>query len=366
MFVTIIALLGVMFFHTMTFASSATVGDFSIEILSNASAVEPGEAFTYVVRVTNSSETPIEKLKINVEFDDNVEFLTATHDGEGGDRGTRWNDIDLGANTTREFRVGVRVLEDARHDESIDSIVYANGAMMQHSLRVLDPMEGKESVQLTAFVDKVMVSAGDRMTFTIRIHNLENRDERLDVRAELSHALTLMSASSKGQVMGASVIQWDDLLIDEDESVSLTFSARVPEDMVWSQLITTTVTAGSQRATVTLNVVAPTSPEETVASNSEETATPAVEPISSVERPDTVAIPQTGGETPYWWVPVAQASEPRLVAAVPTTSLQPTATVHSPFQKNPTSLHFVLAAASFGLVLGLIGGWKHLLVGHVR
>jgi hypothetical protein len=56
--------------------------------------------------------------------------------------------------------------------------------------------------------------------YAIRIDNEENYDRRIDVRAILDSDTTYVSASDSGRHTSR-IVRWDDLRIDEDETITL-------------------------------------------------------------------------------------------------------------------------------------------------
>lgn len=218
--------------------STSGTGDIEIDIDPDGDAVRPGEFIEFVIELENTRRNRI-TTDVRAEFDSDLDFQSASDDGEerSGDE-VLWEDVRIDGRDTEELTLRMRVRNNARIGRSLRLRVWADGnreeAIVVTSTRSRSNDDcdeddeddddcdlrsaGDVTVRITDSPDPF--EPGQQVRYAIRIDNDEDYDRRIDVRATLDSDTTYVSSSNNGRRTGR-VVRWDDLRIDEDESLTL-------------------------------------------------------------------------------------------------------------------------------------------------
>lgn len=88
-----------------------------------------------------------------------------------------------------------------------------------------DVSDADDELKLTVSSDDEAES-GDRITFTIRIENLDNDDQRVDISAKLDDDMTFVDATRGGDD-DEDTVEWDNLLVREGDTEEIELEVRV-------------------------------------------------------------------------------------------------------------------------------------------
>lgn len=230
--------------------TSTTSGNGDIEISMNkdGDGVRPGEFLRFIIRLENTRRSRV-TTDVRVEFASDLDYQSSSDDGEeiSSDE-VEWQDVRIDARDEEELELRMRVRSGARTGRSLRLRVYADGNTEDFSVVTSsrsrsndddcdedddDDCEdldrsGDVRVRITSSPDPF--EPGEQVHYAIRIDNEENFDRRIDVRATIDPDTTYVSASHSAERSGR-VIRWDDLRIDEDETISLLLNVYTDRDI---------------------------------------------------------------------------------------------------------------------------------------
>ena len=225
-----------------------------VELFSNKAQVEPTEPFTFVVRASNNGDNKVKGTDITVELAEGIEFLSAANKGKSSGNKIVWSNLEFDGDETRTFTASVRVTNDIAHQDGLTSIVYSEGSVHEHKIQVWDPHDGQEFMEVHAFTNNDEVEAGESIEYTVRVKNLADHDERIDIRAWIDSKTIFASASDGGVQYDRTLVQWDDVSFKQSEMKAFTLSVTAKEDILSKQNLRFAAKAGRGRKEVVSSV----------------------------------------------------------------------------------------------------------------
>jgi len=238
----------------------------TIELYTDKPQVEPGESFSFIVSIINHGTRRVNGIEATVDLDTSLTFLTASHRGKGDSNRITWKDMDIQGEESRTVTASVQVSDDAEHGESLFSTAYAEGAVFEHKLKVWDPDFTKEQFKLYAFSDTEEVVPGAKITYTLRVRNLADHDERATIEAYLDPKVSFESATEDGMQFEQSLAVWEHATFKQSETKSFEITVVVDDDARPGTAIRTSFMAGIDRREIVTGVVAPP-PKQSTGSN---------------------------------------------------------------------------------------------------
>lgn len=228
-----------------------------ISITDSSDPVEEDDLLTYTIRLENEEDDDI-RVDVVAELDDDVDFVSASDDGDEERGEVEWEDIRIDENEVKILTVTVRV-DDARDGQRLLFKVEANEETETEETRVDDDddddddNDSDEDIDITISDSKDPVREGDTVTYYITLENNENDDIEVDVRAELDDGMTFLSATYSGDE-DDDVVEWEDFELDEDETRTVAVTVRINNDVDDGDTLRLRVEAGDGSDTETTRV----------------------------------------------------------------------------------------------------------------
>ena len=236
----------------------------TVNLYSNKGQVEPTETFSFIVEINNYGKRRVTNVEVSVELAENLEFLSAANRGKKSGDKIVWKNIDIDGEETRTLTASVRATDDAEHGENLTSIAYAEGSVYEHTIKVFDPNHGREHVQLNLFAEEDEVIAGGKLGYTIRVKNLTNHKERIDVSVSMDPRASLASASDNGMQFTDTLIKWEDVAFNQSETKSFSLKVNVPDDVEPGSILRLSAQAGMDQKQVAVRIAAPVQTESSI------------------------------------------------------------------------------------------------------
>lgn len=208
-----------------------------LEIDPDEDEPEPGDRVEYRIRLTNEGTADLRDIDVIAELDDQMEFHDASGNGDEYGDDVEWRNLDLRAGQRLTLTLEIEVDDDADDGDSLRLRVRADAETESDSIRVRDDDDDDNDddddadirVSITETEDPVW--RGQVLTYYITLENREDDDVEIDVRALLDEDLVFLSANHGGERDGSDEVRWEDLEIDEDETVTLMLTVRIDDDV---------------------------------------------------------------------------------------------------------------------------------------
>ena len=205
--------------------------DIALRLSASEDQLKPDDIFTYTVRVQNKDDRRVNNLEVTLDLNDKFEFLSASNGGSESGQKVVWNNIEVNGNAKRELTVSLRVKDDVRDQDRLESTVFTEGVVAEDSIRIFDN-RGFELIAIHAFTDNVDVEAGGDITYTIRLRNEGDEDETIDMEALLDPRMKFGSATEGGELLEQHLVEWEDIFIEQNETKDITLTVEADEDKV--------------------------------------------------------------------------------------------------------------------------------------
>ncbi len=208
--------------------------DLTLTIKQSDSSVAPGDTVSYTIEIENNG-TSDETVDVTAFLDDDMEFVSASDDGDEDGDEVQWDNIDVNEDETETLTLRVRIPTSADDGDTVKLRVEANDEEKSKTTSIDDEDsnnddDGDEDVSITITDSDDTVEEGDTLSYTIRLENNSNDDQRVDVRAFLDENMTFVSATDSGDE-DSDEVEWNDILVREDQTKSLTLKVRVDNDV---------------------------------------------------------------------------------------------------------------------------------------
>lgn len=200
--------------------------DLTVSITDSDDEVDAGDTVTYRIRIVNSDDRDVD-VDVRAELDRDMIFVSASHDGEEDDDVVEWDDVNIDEDDDVVLKLTVRIRSGA--DGSVKLRVEADGEVDEERTRVRDRDDDDDDdrgIDLSVDDSGDPVRAGGTVTYRIRLKNTGNRDEEVDVRAELDRDMIFVSATDGGDEDDG-VVEWDDVEVDEDRTKTILLTVRM-------------------------------------------------------------------------------------------------------------------------------------------
>lgn len=209
--------------------------DIDIEISDGDDPVEEGDTIVYTIRVENNDNDD-QDVDVTAFLDEDMTYVSSSDDGdlENGDE-VQWEDFEIDEDSTETITLRVRLKDRADDGDTVRLRVEAGDAEATETTDIDDDSDDDDDdddddndgdVQVSISDSSDEVEPGDEFEYRIRIENDGNDDERVDVVAFLDDEMSFVSASDSGDESGDEV-EWQDILVREDASKTLTLRVRV-------------------------------------------------------------------------------------------------------------------------------------------
>lgn len=216
-------------------AGSQTDGDLTVS--TNRTTVEPGDRVTFTIRIRNDRSRDIET-DLNAFLDDDMEFDDASDDGEEieEDEEVEWQDIEIDEDDSETVTLEVRIDDSADDGDTLRVRFETDDDEVTVRLNVDDnddcacnddDDDNDADIEVSISESDDPVEQGDTITYRIRLTNNSNDDEETDVTALLDDDTTFVSASEGGSLEGNDEVEWSDIEVREDRTITLLLTVRV-------------------------------------------------------------------------------------------------------------------------------------------
>jgi uncharacterized repeat protein (TIGR01451 family) len=222
----------------------------SVDMFADRPQVEPGEPFVLKVEIENLNSKKVTDVDVTVELDENIEILSTSNRGSGGDGELSWTGLELKGHEVRTLTASARIAEDADQCDELTSTVYTEGAVFEHTVPVWDPDLNREPMHVFIAADSDEVMPGDTITYTIRVRNMGNEDGNVDVHAYIDPRTTFESASEEGEQFDETLVLWTRAPVEEDETSVFTVTVLVDDNVFPGAVLRFSALAGLGRQEV--------------------------------------------------------------------------------------------------------------------
>lgn len=203
--------------------------DIEISVEDSDDPVEPGDTVTYRIRIENNGNDD-EEIDVVATLDDDMTFVSATKGGDEDDGVVEWDDVEVDEDETETLLLTVRMRSSLDDGDTVSLRVRAAGRTETETTRIDDDSDDDDDddrdvdVSITEAQDPVR--EGEVITYRITVTNNENSRISTDVRAELDDEVSFTFASDGGDLRGDDEVEWENISIDRDRSVTLLLSVR--------------------------------------------------------------------------------------------------------------------------------------------
>lgn len=210
-----------------------------ISVTDGLKYAQPGEVLNYVVAVRNPTNSEREyDLRLQIPTDTSVEFVSGDHSSNR--QAISWNNQKIGPRGAREYKVSVRIKEDAQEFYTIRTRASAGAAIATDTTTVHTGVLPNAIVATTTDgLDEIV--PGALVTYDIGLENLTNQlATEVDVANALPSYLEFVDASEGGYWNGKNV-RWENLTVAPDGTRSLRVTGRVRSDAPIGERLRNTV-----------------------------------------------------------------------------------------------------------------------------
>jgi uncharacterized repeat protein (TIGR01451 family) len=232
----------------------------TLEVFADTPQVEPGEPFILKVAITNKGSRKVTGVNVTLETDERIEVFSAANRGSVSDTEVEWSDIELKAYETRTLSASARVDRSAQRGDVLTSTAYSEAAIFEHRLPVWAPNAGREPMHMFVSADVRAAEPGSTVTYALKVRNMGTRDEQVDVQAYIDPRTRFISASEGGEQFDETLVLFDRLVIEEDDTETLTVEVEVDPTLQPGTVLRFSAQSGIGRQELVLPVIAP-SPE---------------------------------------------------------------------------------------------------------
>ncbi len=207
-----------------------------LTVTDSPDPVEPGDTIRYTIKIENREDDDI-RVDIRAVLDPQVEFVSASDDGDEERDEVVWDDIRLDEDEEETVTLTVRVDDDADDGDTIRIEFTANDDEETETTRVDDDGDddddddtGDEDIDVSITDSRDPARVGDEVEYRITLQNDEDDDVEIKVIAELDEGMSFLDASNGGDEEEDDEIHWDDIEIDEDDDRTITLRVRINND----------------------------------------------------------------------------------------------------------------------------------------
>ncbi len=205
-----------------------------LTITDSPDPVEPGESIRYTIKIENMEDDDI-SVDIRAILDPQVDFISASNNGDEERNEVVWTNIDLDEDEDQTVTLTVRVDNGADDGDSIRLEVQANDDEDTETTRVDDDNDdddddddtGDEDIKISITDSDDPVEIGDTVEYRITLENNENDNVSIDVVAELDEGMSFLDASNGGDEESDDKVRWENIKIEEDDDRTITLKVRI-------------------------------------------------------------------------------------------------------------------------------------------
>ncbi|MDP6575091.1 MAG: hypothetical protein QF755_01185 [Candidatus Peribacteraceae bacterium] len=213
---------------TTTVQDGSTQQNLTLTLSDSQDPVEPCEAFTYTVRVTNLTANAASNKTVTLVLDNDVDYLNSSNGGTHNNSVVTWNNLSIAGNSTLSLTANVRTDCSADDNDILRSTAYVDSLNVSEDTRVDDGGSNNDDLELTITEDTPdPVEIGEILTYNIRVCNESNSDIETDVIAYMDNDTSFVSASDGGDDDNDDEVKWDNIDINDDDCEVLVLRVRV-------------------------------------------------------------------------------------------------------------------------------------------
>ena len=218
---------GIQATDTTTVQDGSTQTNLTLTLSDSEDPVEPCEAFTYTVRVTNLTTNAASNKTVTLALDNDVDYLNSSNGGTHSNSVVTWSNLSIAGNSTLSLTANVRADCSANDNEILRSTAYIDSLNASEDTRV-DDDDDDDDLELTITDDTPdPVEIGEILTYNIRVCNDSSTDIETDVTAFLDNDVSFVSASDGGDDEDDDEVKWDNIDINDDQCETLNLRVRV-------------------------------------------------------------------------------------------------------------------------------------------
>lgn len=227
----------------------------TLTIEDSPDPVEPCEQIRYTLRLTNNNSSSVTTdLLLSFQSND-LDFSSATDGGFENGNGARWNNLFVGANSSRTVQVTANVDCDARDGDTLRVTGTASNATAEATTRVDDDGGSNNDVEIDLSADEDEVEPGDELEYTIELTNDGDNRRCGDLELELDSDTSFLDATSNGDDESSRRVVWEDVCVDDDDEESFRATVRVRSSAEDGDELEATATWLNEEDDVTVDVV---------------------------------------------------------------------------------------------------------------
>ncbi len=218
---------------------------FAIQKTDNRSTVQPGENVTYTITVQNLSSTNASSVMVTDPMPSLFAFTSASDGGFLNGNTVTWNNLFIGANSSRTLTLQGQISPGASNGNVITNTASVNGVSATDTTVVQTGGGTGQSLAIDISDSPDPVRPDEVLTYTIRLTNLNsNTVSNLTMTQTLPGDVRFLSATDGGYSSGQSVT-WNNLTLSGNQTRTFTVSVRVDDDARDGQSLYTSAYAGN-------------------------------------------------------------------------------------------------------------------------
>jgi uncharacterized membrane protein len=228
----------------------------TVRITANETDVEPGDTVTYSIYLKNNGSSSRD-LDVRAELDDDLDFRSASNDGDEDDNEVTWDNIRVSARGSKTLTMKARVNSRADDGDDLTASVEVLGTNAEDDVdvtvdddnnddddcyyydsrgrRIYDEDECDDDNRDGDFTVRIIgnpsrVEAGGTVTYQIQVHNDSRYDDYVNIDADLDRDTTFLSASDNGDD-SRDTVEWNHLLVRGRETKTVQVTVRADRDL---------------------------------------------------------------------------------------------------------------------------------------
>ncbi len=239
-----------------TTIQGSTGNGLTLVIEDTPDPVEPCEQIRYTLRITNNNSTSTTTDLVLTFQNNDLDFSSATDGGFESGNGVRWNNLSIGANSSRTVQATANVDCDADDNETLRVTGTASSATAEATTRVDEDGSGNnDDIEIDLTSDEDEVEPGDELEYTIELTNDGDNERCGDLELELDSDTSFLDATSNADDESSRRIVWEDVCVDDDDEESFRATVRVRSSAEDGDELEATATWLSEEDDLTVDVV---------------------------------------------------------------------------------------------------------------
>ena len=181
----------------------------SLNLNDSTGDVDPSQTFTYSVVLTNLNAATASNVTATLSLDNDVSLVSVSDGGTGNNSLVTWNGLVIPGNGSKTVSAVVRVNANVGSSDVLTASAQACNGSDSESTDVGGTADRNISLEIDDSPDPV--NAGDRLRYSLRLHNNSSSSQRVDVTAYLDEDTRYRSSTEGGRSRGTSTVEWENI-----------------------------------------------------------------------------------------------------------------------------------------------------------